>query len=178
MLGSESDAATEARTAAGGKYAPRPLLRYPPATDDVAAPPPATSGPENLLWPWIKTDRPVERLTDDICPTIALMELLGGKWSVPILHRLDLSGPIRPGALERGVPGISRKELTRRLRAFEALGWVTRRVYAEVPPRVEYALTDVGRLIVGPVKALSQWAEANAATLRGTRGEAQEFPSA
>ena len=126
--------------------------------------------PEALeTWPWIDRSKPVARLDELACPSMGLMDLLGRRWMVPVLHRLDLSGPIRPGALERSIPGLSRKELTRRLRELEALGWVRREVYAEVPPRVEYSLTGEGRSMLAPIRSLSEWAEAHGPSIASAR---------
>lgn len=76
------------------------------------------------------------------CPSRAVLEQLAGKWSLLLLHRLA-TGPRRPSELRRAVGGISEKMLVQTLRGLERNGFVARRNYAEVPPRVEYALTAV-----------------------------------
>jgi DNA-binding HxlR family transcriptional regulator len=82
---------------------------------------------------------------------------IGDKWSLLILGILDDS-PLRFTALRDSVPGISHRMLTRTLRNLERDGLVSRTVFAAVPPRVEYAITDLGRTILPAVKALANWA--------------------
>lgn len=71
-----------------------------------------------------------------------------GKWAIPILYRLMvIDGPIRFSELQRAVAPIAQKELTRQLRQFEQCGLVTRQVFPEVPPRVEYQITPLGKTL-------------------------------
>lgn len=77
------------------------------------------------------------------CPVETTLLLIGDKWKVMILRDL-MTGTKRFGALRRSIPAISQKMLTQQLRAMEADGLVHREVYAEVPPRVEYSLTETG----------------------------------
>lgn len=119
---------------------------------------------------WGITPKDVSQLDDLVCPTIALMSLLGGKWSIPLLAQLD-SAPagaeaIRSADLLRAVPGITRKELSKRLRQFERLGLVTRQVHATVPPSVDYAITAEGRSLPPSLRSLSRWAEAHREEIR------------
>ncbi len=94
------------------------------------------------------------------CPMAVLLETLSGKWSLPILFRLIRADrPARFGELQRDIAPITQKELTKYLRQFEALGLVTRTVYAEVPPRVDYAITEYGRTLKEPLGHLMRWAE-------------------
>lgn len=96
------------------------------------------------------------------CPIGRLIELLSGRWAFPVLYQLlRAQGPIRFGQLQRAVGRVTQKELTRTLRAFEARGLVERRVYAEVPPRVEYQLTPLGASLSEPLCGLARWAEAH-----------------
>lgn len=83
------------------------------------------------------------------------LEILAGKWSLEILKTL-LIGDRRPHELLAVLPGISTKTLIHRLRSLEQRGIVERRLYAEVPPRVEYALTPKGREIQVVLRALDQ----------------------
>lgn len=76
-----------------------------------------------------------------------LEEVVGCKWSVSVLQAVA-AGVSRPGALEREVQGISTKVLTQRLRKLTGYGLLSKRVYAEVPPRTEYALTENGRKLI------------------------------
>lgn len=123
-----------------------------------------TLEPEEILEnvTWRIDEKSVDRLTEDVCPSIALFRLLGGFWTVPILYQLQKLGACRPGELERLVPGISRKELHRRLDELTEAGIVRRVVFAEVPPRVEYGLTTAGLELIPAVKVVCDWAEARA----------------
>lgn len=82
-----------------------------------------------------------KRLPD--CPVETTLQLIGDKWKVIIIRDL-LTGTKRFNELKRSVTGISQKVLTSHLRSMETAGLVTRKVYPEVPPRVEYSLTDIG----------------------------------
>lgn len=89
-----------------------------------------------------------------------VIALIGDKWTVHIVMLLAL-GTQRFSDIQRQVDGISRKMLTVTLRGLERDGYVTRTVYATVPPRVDYALTPFGCELVGPLRALGDWAIAN-----------------
>lgn len=89
-----------------------------------------------------------------------LIGLLAGRWAFPVLYQLlRAQGPIRFGQLQRAVGRVTQKELTRTLRSFEERGLLQRQVYAEVPPRVEYRLTDLGASLGEPLCGLARWAE-------------------
>jgi DNA-binding HxlR family transcriptional regulator len=85
--------------------------------------------------------------SDVTCPVCATAELVCGKWTILILRDLA-EGSCRFCELERSLAGISPRTLSLRLRALEEEGVVTRETFAEVPPRVEYALTDKGRALI------------------------------
>jgi DNA-binding HxlR family transcriptional regulator len=87
----------------------------------------------------------------------SVLERVGDKWSLLLIGILE-EDPKRFTELLRIVPGISRRMLTVTLRALERDGLVTRTVFAEVPPRVEYRVTELGRTLSGPVMALAGWA--------------------
>jgi DNA-binding HxlR family transcriptional regulator len=97
----------------------------------------------------------------DHCPCRALLDLLANKWSALIIGLLDARGTVRFTEVQSGLPGVGPKMLTQTLRRLEAAALVTRTVYPEVPPRVEYALTDLGRSVAEPLAALRAWAEDN-----------------
>jgi DNA-binding HxlR family transcriptional regulator len=86
------------------------------------------------------------------CPVEATLDVIGGKWKVVILFWLK-AGTHRFGELRRKIPGVSERMLTQQLRELEEHGIVHREVYAVVPPRVEYSLTDYGRTL-GPITEL------------------------
>jgi len=99
------------------------------------------------------------------CPSRRLLDRIGDRWTVLIVGALD-EGPQRFSALAGKVGGISQKMLTQTLRSLERDGFVTRTVFAEVPPRVEYELTGLGRSLQGPLRALEEWAVANMTEVR------------
>ena len=92
---------------------------------------------------------------DTKCPIQFTLDLIGSKWSIPILRELFEKNRRTHEFLD-ALPGISSKTLTMRLRELEAYGLVERRVYAEIPPRVEYALTAKGRELQPVMMALHQ----------------------
>lgn len=90
-------------------------------------------------------------------PSRQLLDLIGDKWTPIIVYILG-AGTGRHGELQRRLPDISKKMLTQTLRRLERAGLVTRTVYAEVPPRVEYDLTPLGAVFLEPVTGLCEWA--------------------
>ena len=98
------------------------------------------------------------------CPVEATLELIGGKWKGIVLYYL-LDGRVRFSELKRRVGCVTQRMLTKQLRELEATGLVNRIVYAEVPPRVEYELTDEGKSLKPLLNALKKWGEAHALKL-------------
>ena len=90
------------------------------------------------------------------CPVETTLKLIGDKWKILIIRDL-LNGTRRFGELKKVCSGISQKVLTTNLRAMEDDGLVQREVYAEVPPRVEYTLTDVGYSLAPVLNAMASW---------------------
>ena len=95
---------------------------------------------------------------NDQCPTRLVLARIADKWTVMIVLRLSQKR-LRFGELRREIPGISQKMLTQTLRALERDGLVVRTVYAEVPPRVEYSLTGLGKTLVGILTQIRDWSE-------------------
>lgn len=95
-----------------------------------------------------------------MCPCRPVLDLLADRWSALALDALQ-DGPLRFGELRRRLEGISAKVLTSVLRRLEDYELVDRTVFAEVPPRVEYALTPLGRDASAPLHALRVWVEGN-----------------
>ena len=93
-----------------------------------------------------------------VCPVATTVALIGSKWKLLILRNL-LQRPWRFNELKKSLVGISQKVLTDSLRSMEDDGLVTRTVYPEVPPRVEYSLTDLGRSLKPILDAMWSWGE-------------------
>ncbi len=92
----------------------------------------------------------------EICPVTRTLEIIGGKWTLLIL--LDLfEGTRRFGELRKSLEGISPKTLSERLRYLEKEGIVERKIYAEIPPRVEYSLTEKGRTLRPILLSMKHW---------------------
>ena len=98
------------------------------------------------------------------CPVETTLTLIGDKWKVLILRDL-LTGTKRFGELKKSIGNVSQKVLTAQLRAMEENGLLTRTVYAEVPPRVEYTLTDLGKSLKPILEAMWNWGEEYKASL-------------
>ena len=98
------------------------------------------------------------------CPVETTLTLIGDKWKVLILRDL-LTGTKRFGELKKSIGNLSQKVLTAQLRAMEENGLLTRTVYAEVPPRVEYTLTDLGKSLKPILDAMWNWGEEYKASL-------------
>ena len=92
------------------------------------------------------------------CPVETTLMLIGDKWKVLILRDL-LTGTKRFGELKKSLCGVSQKVLTAQLRDMEESGLVDRKVYAEVPPRVEYSLTELGLSLKPILNAMQNWGE-------------------
>src|SRR5690606_28005578 len=98
-----------------------------------------------------------DNLPDSCRPITAILSRVGDKWSVLVIGLLG-DGSMRFSALKRHIGGISQKMLTSTLRGLERDGFVTRTVHPTIPPRVDYELTELGRDLLVPVKALTAWA--------------------
>ena len=92
------------------------------------------------------------------CPVATTVQLIGNKWKLLILRNLRMR-PWRFNELQKSLEGISQKVLTESLRSMEADGIIVRTVYAEVPPRVEYSLTELGQSLKPILDAMQIWGE-------------------
>ncbi|UTD28712.1 helix-turn-helix domain-containing protein [Bradyrhizobium sp. WD16] len=92
------------------------------------------------------------------CPVEVTLDLIDGKWKGVILYHLQ-QGTCRFGELRRRLPRVTQRMLTKQLRALEQDGLILRKVYAEVPPRVEYSLTETGERLRPVIEALRVWGE-------------------
>ncbi|ELO0856458.1 winged helix-turn-helix transcriptional regulator [Citrobacter amalonaticus] len=96
------------------------------------------------------------------CPMTRFVSLVSGKWAIPILYRLIvLNAPVRFGELLRAAAPITQKELTKQLRLFELRRLVSRTVYPEIPPRVEYQITPLGLTMHSALAPLADWMREN-----------------
>lgn len=93
----------------------------------------------------------------DNCPLTFALNLIGGKWRLPIIWALNKNGTMRYNQLKRSIYGITNMMLTQSLKELETDGIINRRQYMEIPPRVEYLLTDNGEKLIPALKALADW---------------------
>lgn len=117
----------------------------------------------------------VTRVTTDRAPRIPeggavreVLDRIGDKWSLLVIGTLR-SGPLRFGELETAIGGISQRMLTLTLKNLVEDGLLVRTAYAEVPPRVEYEMTELGRSLVPLVMALAEWAMVNHEQINANR---------
>ena len=101
----------------------------------------------------------------EICPVRNVVARFGNKWALLVILVLSENEPIRYNELGRKIPDISSRVLSNTLRILEADGLICRRVYQEVPPRVEYSLTETGRTLVPIIIKLTEWAQNNMKTI-------------
>jgi DNA-binding HxlR family transcriptional regulator len=97
-----------------------------------------------------------------------LLDHLSDKWTLLVVGMLE-SGPVRYSEIKNRVPGISQRMLTLTLKKLERDGLVSRRSFAEVPPRVEYSLTELGRTLLAPAVAFARWAMESAERIVAAR---------
>ncbi len=101
----------------------------------------------------------------EICPVRNVIARFGNKWALLVILVLSENEPIRYNELHRKIPDISSRVLSGTLRVLEADALVERTYYQEVPPRVEYSLTDTGRSLVPIIMQLTEWAQKNMKTI-------------
>ena len=92
------------------------------------------------------------------CPFVTAQKIIAGKWAVVILHNLS-SKTLRFGELQRLLPDLTQSTLTKQLRSLEEYGLVSRYVFPQVPPKVEYSLTDIGKEFKIVLDSVSVWGE-------------------
>ncbi|KAB8164235.1 transcriptional regulator [Streptomyces sp. 3MP-14] len=107
----------------------------------------------------------------EVCAVLGVLGRVSGKWSLGVLNETT-RGPVRFAALERSLPGISRRMLTLTLRDLERNGLLTRTVYPTVPPRVEYTATERARELYAHLTGLTAWAARHPAPLERRQGPA------
>lgn len=114
-----------------------------------------------------------------VCPYVTAQKLLTGKWTLLILYYLS-GRPLRFSELQKSLPNLTQATLTKQLRMMEANGLITRTVYCQIPPRVEYALSPLGRHFQPVLDALRVWGEEYIAVMKPEScppsGEEPRFP--
>lgn len=97
----------------------------------------------------------------EICPIRNVVARFGDKWSLLVLLVINGKGVVRFNELGRLIPDISTRVLSTTLKTLEADGLIDRKVYAQVPPKVEYTLTPTGESLIPPIMQLTEWAQKN-----------------
>lgn len=108
--------------------------------------------------------------TEDCRAVSEILQRIGDKWTVLVVGKLG-AGPMRFNELRTAVGGISQKMLTTTLRGLERDGFVTRKVFPTIPPRVDYELTELGHELLVPVGALGLWARKNTDRVKAARAK-------
>lgn len=101
-----------------------------------------------------------EKIKNSDCPVTFCVSKIGGKWK-PIIIYLIRKGGNRFGILQKGIDGITKQMLSKQLRELEADGILNRKIFAEIPPRVEYSFTPYGERLFPIIDAMSEWGLAN-----------------
>lgn len=114
------------------------------------------------------TDSLAGNVLDPQCPSRVVFQRVGDKWASLVIQVLA-EGPVRFSELRKMVSVVTPKVLTQTLRTLERDGLITRRVFAQVPPRVDYELTALGRSLLEPLTMLRRWAEDNVPTILDAR---------
>lgn len=98
-------------------------------------------------------------IEDDVCPVGFALKIIEGKWKLPILWVLCQNGTLRYNELKRSILGITNMMLTSSLKELEGSGLVNRVQYNEIPPRVEYSLTEIGKKLLPVLDEFAKWGE-------------------
>lgn len=99
----------------------------------------------------------VSNICHEKCPVVQAVEIIGGKWRIPIIWKLSMKKSLRYNELKRSIPGITNIMLTRSLQALESYGLVKRVEYNKVPPHVEYSLTEKGQELLPALVIINEW---------------------
>ena len=108
-------------------------------------------------------------IEDYPCPVRDILGKLGNKWSILVLITLNANGVMRFSDIHKSIGDISQRMLTVTLRSLEADGLVNRKIYPEVPPKVEYCLTELGEGLMIPLSSLVNWASENVQNIMMSR---------
>lgn len=110
----------------------------------------------------------------EICPVRNVIARFGNKWALLVMLVISENEPIRYNELGRKIPDISSRVLSGTLRSLEADGLINRKLYNEVPARVEYSLTDIGSSLIPIILQLTEWAQNNMKTIINHRKKAED----
>jgi DNA-binding HxlR family transcriptional regulator len=105
----------------------------------------------------IMNDQALYKSNFENCPLTFALNFIGGKWRLPIIWALSKNGTMRYNELKRSIDGITNMMLTQSLKELEMNGIINRKQFLEVPPRVEYSLTDNGEDLIPALRALANW---------------------
>ena len=125
----------------------------------------------------METTKQAGNVLDPDCPSRVVFQRIGDKWASLVIQVLA-NGPVRFSELRKMVHVVTPKVLTQTLRSLERDGLITRKVYAQVPPRVDYTLTDLGRSLLAPLSQLREWAENNVPAIIDARDSYDELRDA
>ncbi|MEA4921830.1 MAG: helix-turn-helix domain-containing protein [Eubacteriaceae bacterium] len=101
----------------------------------------------------------IPAFSDEKCSVIYALEIIGGKWKLPIIWKLHKYGPLRYNTLKRELEGITNTMLTRSLRFLEEHDLVTRTTFEQIPPHVEYSLTDHALMLLPALEIIKEWGD-------------------
>ena len=102
-----------------------------------------------------------KKLDYEYCKAAPMLEWLGNKWALVVLVKISESEPMRFNELYRNIPSVSEKVLSQVLKQLTTDGIIERQLYPDVPPRVEYSITDLGKTLLPHVEALIKWGQEN-----------------
>ncbi|WP_309106450.1 helix-turn-helix domain-containing protein [Arthrobacter sp.] len=122
----------------------------------------------------METNQQAANVLDPDCPSRVVFQRIGDKWASLVIQVLA-NGPVRFSELRKMVHVVTPKVLTQTLRSLERDGLIRRKVYAQVPPRVDYTLTDLGLSLLAPLSQLREWAENNVPAIIDARDAYDEL---
>ena len=109
----------------------------------------------------------------EVCPACGIIDRFGDKWSLRILVLLNQKGTLRFNEILKSTPGISQKMLATALKKLEEDALINRKMYPEIPPRVEYKLTSLGKSLIPPLEGVIKWAINNSTEILEHRNKSK-----
>ena len=122
--------------------------------------------------------RPTDSVLSPGCPSRLVLDRIADKWTALVIQILAMRGTLRYSGLKREIGDISQKMLTQTLRSLERDGLIRRKVYPDASPKVEYALTPLGRTLIEPLNGLCRWTEKHLPELEANRQLARKADAA